>query len=114
MKVYIFDWRGTLDQVDDPVALITRLRAEGHRVFVTSSFLPPEGNKSVNASEGFLRKGCGVSNTIEEFQDYGVESTLPLIFVDDEPWYLTDYLELLSMRGYTASTVTIQDFLETL
>jgi hypothetical protein len=112
MKVYIFDWRGTLDQVPDPVALITSLRAEGHRVFVTSSFLPPEGNKSVNASEGYLRKGCGVSSTIEEFQGYDVGNTLPLIYVDDEPWYLTDFLELLSMRGYTASTITIEDFLE--
>ena len=50
MKVYIFDWRGTLDQVEDPVALITRLQSEGHKVFVTSACLPSEGGAAARFS----------------------------------------------------------------
>lgn len=108
MKAYVFDWRGTLDQVPDPVALITRLRAEGHRVFVTSAFLPPAGNPSVQASDGFIRK-CAPTATIVE--DLGVDITIPLVFVDDEPWFIASVLESLCHRGYSVSTCAIEEFL---
>lgn len=111
MKAYIFDWRGTLDQVPDPVALITRLQSEGHKVFVTSAYLPPAGKPSVQASSGFVQKLAPTATVVEIL---GVDTSIPLVFVDDEPWFIASFLELLRRRGYTVETISIENFLESL
>ncbi len=106
MKAYLMDWGGTLDQAEDPVALIRKLQEGGDCVFLHSARLPPKATPAAAVAHDVLNKGNPLSvlrERLASFED--------VIIVDDEPWCLTAVQNCLEYAGKTVRVTGIDEFL---